>query len=161
MMPSHGKTQPTIGRLLAHRPVVTCFLLHRAPEGDHILLLRRSDRVSTYQGRWAAVSGSIEETPERQALIEIREETGLNGDQVRLCRQGRPFVLDAPELERCWVIHPFLFQVDDPSLIRLNWEHTEGRWLSPAEIGSLPTVPALAEALARVYPTDGAGTQVP
>ena len=48
------------------RHVVTS-LLTRPAEGT-ILLRRRSDRVSTYPGRWAAISGSVEtEEPLDQA----------------------------------------------------------------------------------------------
>ncbi len=48
--------------------VVTCFLLRRGEGGDTLLLLRRSDRVSTYQGLWASVSGYLEsESPLEQA----------------------------------------------------------------------------------------------
>ncbi|MCL0057688.1 hypothetical protein M1N05_01270 [Dehalococcoidales bacterium] len=40
------------------KKVVTCFL-----ESDgEILILRRSAQVSSYQGRWAGVSGYIETT---------------------------------------------------------------------------------------------------
>jgi hypothetical protein len=56
-------------------PVVTSFLQN--PKGE-ILLLRRSDKVGTFRGRWAGVSGFLEEpTPEGQARKEILEETGL------------------------------------------------------------------------------------
>ena len=53
--------------------VVTCFLTHRG----RILLLKRSDRVGSYRGRWAGVSGYMETEPDAQALVEIFEETGL------------------------------------------------------------------------------------
>ena len=55
--------------------MVTCFLESRG----QILLLCRSERVGTYQGRWAGVSGYIEGPPDVQALVEIDEETGLHG----------------------------------------------------------------------------------
>ena len=42
---------------MEERHVVTCFLEH----GGEIPLLRRSQRVGTYKGRWAGVSGYIEE----------------------------------------------------------------------------------------------------
>ncbi|MCI4348338.1 MAG: NUDIX domain-containing protein, partial [Thermoplasmata archaeon] len=68
-------------------PVVTSFL--EAPDG-RILLLRRSSRVGTFQGRWAGVSGFLEaETPEAQAYTEIREETGLTPEVLHLERAGQ------------------------------------------------------------------------
>ena len=41
--------------------VVTCFLLRRTRDGDEILLVRRSQRVRTYRGSWASVSGYVEQ----------------------------------------------------------------------------------------------------
>jgi 8-oxo-dGTP pyrophosphatase MutT (NUDIX family) len=129
--------------------VVTAFLCHRG----RILLLRRSDRVGSYRGRWAAVSGYLEEpTPLAQALREIEEETGIAPAAVTLAAEGRPVAVDDETLQRCWVVHPFLFDLAAPPEIRLDWEHTAFRWASPAEFARLPTVPRLADALAACWP---------
>lgn len=132
--------------------MVTAFL----QRGDRVLLLRRSPRVSTFRGRWAGVSGSIPEgvSPREQALREIREETGLGPEQVLLVREGRPLLV-VDEEGRRWEVHPFLFRlVGDPPL-RLDWEHTEARWVRPEEIPRFPTVPGLAETWARLEEPDG------
>ncbi|MGQ9571848.1 MAG: NUDIX domain-containing protein [Dehalococcoidia bacterium] len=132
--------------------VVTCFLLRRSPD-DEILLLRRSQRVGTYRGRWAGVSGYIEEDdPLTQAYTEIREETGLAEEDVRLLRRGEPLEVVDAEAKRRWIVHPFLFEVDQPGKIRADWEHVETRWIRPADIFQYETVPQLAETLMRVYP---------
>jgi 8-oxo-dGTP diphosphatase len=69
------------------RHVVTAFLLNPA-EGT-VLLGCRSDRVSTYPGRWAAISGSVEAAGAlEQAHREIEEETGLRRSQVELLAEG-------------------------------------------------------------------------
>lgn len=141
---------------LAERHVVTCFLLRRSPAGDQILLVRRSAAVSTYPGRWAGISGSVETTPAAQALVEIAEETGLAPSAVRLLARGAPLPVDDPALGRRWVVHPFLFLVEPSAAVRLDWEHTEGRWVAPAELPDYPTVPRLLDALVRVYPPAGA-----
>ncbi len=49
-------------------------------------------------------------------------------------------------------MHPFLFELDRPERVRLDWEHTESRWVRPQQVAALEGVPGLAEALARVYP---------
>ncbi|MDY6780378.1 MAG: NUDIX domain-containing protein, partial [Halobacteria archaeon] len=87
------------GRERTH--VVTCFLRN---SGD-VLLLRRSDEVGTYSGRWSGVSGYVEsdidvdvgteedgvtETTDEDAWREVEEETGLS-DGVSLVRRGEPF----------------------------------------------------------------------
>ena len=90
------------------RRVVTAFLTL----GERILLLRRTDRVSTYKGRWAGVSGSVEagSTPIEQAIQEIEEETGLsNANAIPiLAGQSLDFVDDA--LNWRWVVHPLPVQ---------------------------------------------------
>jgi 8-oxo-dGTP pyrophosphatase MutT (NUDIX family) len=126
------------------KKVVTSFIRHR----DRILLLRRSGRVGTYRGKWAGVSGYLEESsPLAQALKEIYEETGLDDSQVRLVSTGRPLEVLDKNLGTCWLVHPFLFETDEPEKIRLDWEHVEMQWVEPAELRELPTVPKLAEAL--------------
>jgi len=133
--------------------VVTCFLLRRAADDDEVLLLRRSEHVGTYRGRWAAVSGYLEEAfPLAQAYREIEEETGLTPEQVSLLRTGEPLeVLDA-EAGRRWIVHPFLFEVRPDAPVQVDWEHTEARWVRPEEVFAFDTVPQLAEALMQVYP---------
>lgn len=114
------------------------------------MIMRRSTRVGSYRGRWSGVSGYLEDpTPLDQALREIREETGLTPERVRLKRSGSPLEVAAPEIETLWVVHPFLFEIDDPESIQLDWENTETRWVEPCEIGTYDTVPKLAEALER------------
>ena len=136
------------GKELETRKVVTSFLEH---EGK-ILVLRRSQKVGTYRGRWAGVSGYIEEgvDPLEQALREIEEETGLSRGDVELVRRGEPLEIADEELGRRWIVHPFRFWVRDPRKIKIDWEHVELRWISPEELRNLETVPALPETWERV-----------
>ncbi len=124
--------------------VVTAFLRYR----DKLLLVQRSQRVGTYQGCWSAISGYLEDSsPLMQARREIREETGLRDSEVHLVAAGHPVVIDAPELGKRWVVHPFLFDIEDPGRIHLDWENVAVEWVAPEEIASYPTVPRLQEAL--------------
>ncbi len=133
--------------------VVTCFLLRRERGVDELLLLRRSERVGTYRGRWAGVSGHVEEgvAPLDQAYREMGEEVGLGRDGVRLLAEGEPLIVVDESIETRWTVHPFLFEMVQPDDVRLDWEHTESRWVRPEEVLALETVPGLTEALARVY----------
>jgi 8-oxo-dGTP pyrophosphatase MutT (NUDIX family) len=133
--------------------VVTCFLLRRSEEGaNEVLLLRRSERVGTYRGLWAGVSGYLEAKSQlEQAYREMEEEVGLRSEDLRLLAEGEPLVVPDERVDTRWTVHPFLFEVAQPERVRLDWEHTESRWVKPEEMGCLKTVPRLAEALARVY----------
>jgi ADP-ribose pyrophosphatase YjhB (NUDIX family) len=109
--------------------VVTCFLLRRGEEGaNEVLLLRRSERVGTYRGLWAGVSGYLEAKSQlEQAYREMEEEVGLRSEDLRLLAEGEPLVVPDERVDTRWTVH------------------------SLEEMGCLKTVPRLAEALARVY----------
>ena len=127
--------------------MVSCFL-----ESDsEILILRRSEQVGSYQGRWAGVSGYIETTADEQALTEIEEETSLSGDDLKLIRKGKPLTVEDDKLGVKWVVHPYLFHIKDRDKIKIDWEHKEARWIHPGDIDNFETVPRLKETLARVY----------
>jgi 8-oxo-dGTP diphosphatase len=138
--------------------VVTCFLLRSDHERDEILLVRRSDRVRTYRGAWAGVSGYVEPgvAPLDQAYTEMREELGVGAERVRLLGTGVPLAFRDEALDQSWVVHPFLFALSEPDRLATDWEAADHRWVTPAGAHKLPTVPMLAEALSRVYPpSDG------
>jgi 8-oxo-dGTP pyrophosphatase MutT (NUDIX family) len=128
------------------RPVVTVFIRH---EG-RLLLLRRSNRVGSYRGLWGTIAGHIEKcAPREQALREIREETGLSEGDVTLFAEGPSWTLEDGDLGIAWVIHPFLFETIAPQKVKLDWEHSEMKWVGPEEIGGRGAVPGLAESLER------------
>lgn len=126
--------------------MVTCFL----ESENEILILRRSGRVSTYQGRWAGVSGYIETTADEQALTEIEEETSLSPKDIELTRKGKPLPVEDKGLGVRWVVHPYLFHIKDRNKIKIDWEHKEARWIKPQDIAEFETVPKLKETLAQV-----------
>jgi ADP-ribose pyrophosphatase YjhB (NUDIX family) len=133
--------------MLPEKRVVTCFL-----ESDgEILILRRSRQVGSYQGKWAGVSGFIETTADEQALVEIEEETGLSQEDLKLIKRGEPLSIEDKKLGIKWVVHPYLFRIEDRGKIKIDWEHKETKWIKPEEIGNYQTVPKLKETLARVY----------
>ena len=133
--------------MLTEKQVVTCFL-----ESDgEVLILRRSERVGSYQGKWAGVSGYVETTPDEQAMTEIREETGLNEVDIRLVKKGEPLPVEDKRLGIRWIVNPYLFHIADRGKVKIDWEHKEAKWIKPEEISDFQTVPRLKEALARVY----------
>src|SRR5690349_24847465 len=107
--------------------VVTCILLRTDQQEKRMLLVRRSQKVGSYHGHWAGISGFVEPnvTPDEQAYTQIREETGLQRDQVRMIRRGAIVEHIDEALGRHFYIHPFLFDVLMPDAIQTDWEATE------------------------------------
>lgn len=117
--------------------VVTSIIRHR----DKILILRRSDKVSTYQGKWAGVSGYKEDLPPLEAAKkEIGEE--INEKNPRLIKAGGFIYLR--DGKRLWKIHIFLWEIDKENII-IDWEHTTYKWIKPEEIKNFDTVPGLKD----------------
>ena len=123
--------------------VVTVFVTR----GTDLLVLRRSERVGTYRGHWAGVSGYLErDDPEAQARTELAEELGLGDGDVELAAAGAPLTIDDAASGRAWRVHPFRFGLRPGASPRLDWEHVELLWIRPEEMRALKTVPGLWEA---------------
>ena len=93
----------------------------------------------------------MDTTPDEQALVEIEEETGLSGDDLRLIKKGEPLSGEDEKLGIRWIVHPYLFHIRDRGKVRLDWEHEEAKWIKPQEIVDYQTVPLLEETLAQVW----------
>ena len=123
---------------LVERPVVTAFLER---EG-RILVVRRSEKVGSFRGKWSGVSGFLEgPDPEAHARREVEEETGITN--VQFLATG-PVVWGRGD-NTVYAIHPFRFSAPRGD-VRLDWENVEYRWIGPEEIGGLDAVPNLLAA---------------
>ena len=100
---------------MEYKSVVTAFLT----ADKKILLLRRSEKVGTHKGKWAAVSGYLEgsENPLRRAQIEIQEELGLPPEYVSLVRAGEVLRAYDEQTKTAWIVHPFLFETQSNTII--------------------------------------------
>lgn len=133
--------------------VVTCLLEH----AGKILLLKRSNLVGTYRGLWGGVAGYVEEheNPYDTALKEISQEAGINVDALTFVKKGIPIeITDTYEGRRYdWLVYPFLFHIEDTSLVRIDWEHEEYRWVIPSKVRKLDTVPGLDKVVTQLLGT--------
>ena len=138
---------------MEHVDVVTVFL--RDTRTGDVLLLRRSDETGSYEERWGAVSGYVEDDTDdtvKDAYREIREETGMREDEVTLVRRGEPFDVEDESLDKRWRVHPFLFDVSTREA-ETNYETTVADWCSPTEILRRETVPDLWRSYDAVAPS--------
>ena len=124
-------------------PVVTAVLRN----GGRILIVRRSEDVGSFRGRWSAISGYVEgrEDLKARALREVREETGIRQARVR----GTAVPALARDEATLYVVHPFLIDVASRR-VHLDWENVEHRWIRPAELDGYDTVPRLKDVVAAV-----------
>lgn len=120
---------------------VTCMLAWKGL----LLLLKRSDKVNINPGLWCGVAGRIEDnlSPEETAYKEILEETGLRRKEIELLGSASPILVEIDDKNEA-VVYPFLFRTENPD-IRLDWEHTEYRWVKPEMVDEFETVPKLRE----------------
>jgi 8-oxo-dGTP pyrophosphatase MutT (NUDIX family) len=124
--------------------VVTSFLSF----DNKTLILKRSKKVSTYKGKWAGISGYIEdEKPLDAAYREIFEELGLKKEDIKLIGRGNILKVKDDDLRIIFYVHPLLFELTSKKDLKLNFEHTQYRWVDKKELEKIETVPQLKEAL--------------
>jgi 8-oxo-dGTP diphosphatase len=134
--------------MLKEVQTVTSFL-----ESDgEILILLRSKKVRTYKHTWGGVSGLIDpgHTADEQAVQEIAEETGLAPTDIQLIKKGEPLIIDEETRNLRKVVYPYLYHISNRNKVKIDWEHTEYKWIKPEEMHKYPTMPQLKETLDRV-----------
>jgi 8-oxo-dGTP pyrophosphatase MutT (NUDIX family) len=99
-----------------------------------IALFRRSQSVGHDRGRWHCITGYLESgvSPEEQAIVELREETGLTESDLTGFRQGAPLLL-TDHRGHPWLVHTFT-AVTPRRRLTLNDEHDDFRWAAPSKV---------------------------
>ena len=147
-MPLHPAKPSLCG--YANMPdVVTCILIQE----EKILVLKRSNQVNTYQGKWACISGYIEPGDDvmERAYIEIKEETGLHRNQVQLLARGDPIEFHDTQEKQDWRIHSFLFSSQTNKVV-IDWEHETYAWITLEQLDDYDLVPKLKETVRKMLP---------
>lgn len=128
--------------------VLTCFVKYK----DKILLLKRSDKVSNYQGLWNTVAGYLDEFKplEEKAREELQEELGITADMIKKIKLGEPYEFEDKKINKTWIIFPVLVELNKEPVIKLDWEHTEYKWIDSADLKKFDIVPNLEETWGRV-----------
>jgi len=129
-------------------PVITVFIRHK----NRILLLKRSEKVLTYKGKWNMVAGYLDELkPIREKIEEeIREELGITENIIHLIKMGEAYEFRDNKIGKTWIIFPVLAEFKNEPEVKLDWEHTEYKWIKPEELENFDIVPNLNESLKRV-----------
>ena len=116
----------------SYAPVITVFLKFK----DEILIVKRSQKVGTYKGKWNAIAGYLDrpEPIEPKALGEVQEETGITKELIKRVIRGDPCTIFDNEIKKVWLVCPFIVELRAKPEIRLDFEGTEYRWIKPEEL---------------------------
>ena len=119
-------------------PVVIIFLRYK----DEILLVKRSGRVANYNGKWNTVAGFLDRVRplEEDIYEELKEELGLDRDQIGHIHKGKSHVLDDKSIGKKWIVFPVIVDTKELPTIKIDWEHTAFKWIKPKELADYDTV---------------------
>ncbi len=130
-------------------PVVTVIVEH----GGSMLVMKRSGGVGSHQHKWGAIAGYIDESGsvEGKALQEMEQEAGIGHGVVERIRIGRRYSISDGASGRRLIVYPVLVSLKRKPAVRLNWENTDYRWISPSELGSLDAIPRLEDSVRNAH----------
>jgi 8-oxo-dGTP pyrophosphatase MutT (NUDIX family) len=130
---------------------------------SEVLLVHRAAALGSY---WHTVAGGIEagETPAEAAARELREETALDGVELRpggeAVEYAYPLTEEPPDRRARFMpgleaVHVTCFLVDAPDDWEptLDWEHDAHRWCTPDNAAATLHWPDTAAALRRLLAT--------
>jgi len=105
---------------------------------NKVLIVQRSSTDYWMPLHWSAPGGHIEkgESPHRAIKREIKEETGLDTKNLVLFRTKQDSVGRKLYLYKC---------EDFDGEVKLNFEHSDFKWISIDEMDDLKTTPNLKE----------------
>lgn len=114
--------------------IVVNVIRRRDNSGDFLFLLRSGGR---FKGEWWPVAGTCEsnELPINTVVRELIEETGLS--PIELYSLGK----EVEHIDRTSKLEGFVAFVDPDAEVKLNYEHSEYKWLTVQEALEIVSVP--------------------
>ena len=103
-----------------------------------ILMVKRSRELRLYPGKWDWICGFLDDDKsiEEKAMEELHEELGLGEEQIESLTRGKVRIDESEGYRKTWIIVPILAKVKT-SEYTLDWEASEAKWCSPAELRHL------------------------
>lgn len=129
-------------------PVINCVLAYRGK----ILVVRRSRPLNLYPGYWNGISGFLDDARSLGEKVrdELREEVGIYSKDIISIRLGQIFLQEAPKYKKTWIVHPVLVRVRT-TRVKLDWEASAYRWVSPREVQRMKLLPGFARVLTTFF----------
>lgn len=140
----NGRDGTVVIENVIEKDVATVYLLR----GSKILLLKRSDKVSTYAGEYTGISGYVKdgENPLSTAKRELEEEYGISDST--LLKEGGPVYVRRDNI--LIKIIPYIMTTKTENII-LNWEYSEYHWIDIEDLKLIKTEPKFKETFYRIY----------
>lgn len=129
-------------------PVINCVLQYK----NKILILKRSDKLSFYPGRWNGLSGFLDDkrSLREKVLEEIGEEVGIKKTDIISIKPGQIFDQEEPKHKKTWIVHPVLVKIKTDK-IKTDWEAQDYRWIIPADTKKYKLMPGFDLVLKKVF----------
>lgn len=121
--------------------VLICFLKYK----DEILLLKRSQKVRDYKGKWHGIGGYYDQLKPLKEMVkkEIKEELGINLNDISSFKIAKTYKFKDKKINKIWIVHPVLVELKNRPKIKLDWEHIKYQWIKPEELKKFDFVPNL------------------
>lgn len=128
--------------------VLTIFITFK----NKILLLKRSNKVGIYKNKWNTVTGYIDEKKPiyNKMIEELEEEINISKKNIVSYKIFQPFEFEDKKFNKKWIIYPSIVKLKDDPIIKLDWEHSEYKWINPRDIIKYDIVPKLDLSLNKV-----------
>lgn len=116
--------------------------------GGKVLLVQRSSSMRLYPNFWNGISGFLDDgqSIEEKVTEELREELGLDKQNIASLERGAVLLQEAPKYHKTWLVVPVLARVKTAD-IELDWEAQRAKWYMPAEIEKLDLLPGFPEVI--------------
>jgi len=114
---------------------------------NKFLLLKRSNKVSNYSEKWNVISGYFDELKpvEQKALEELEEETGIKKADILSVNDKGVYEFKDDNIGKTWIVHRVLVDLKNKPEIKLDWEHTEYKWIKPEELKNFDIIPDIKD----------------
>lgn len=130
-------------------PVILVFVM----VGKELLLLRRSEKVFAYQGKWSVNAGFLDDlkTLREKVMEELIDELGIEREKleelITKITIHEYYEFKDEKTGKTWIKNPILVGLKEKPAITLNWEHNDYRWIRESELSEFDTVVDLENAL--------------
>lgn len=145
-IPKPGQTDYTNIR---YAPTVNIVITYKGK----IFCVKRSAEMRLYPNQWDWVCGFLDDSKsiEEKVYEELSEELGINPDDIASLTRGEPWIDEAPQYKKTWLIVPVLAKVKTDQF-KLNWESQDSGWFTPKELEKLDLVPGSLKSAGRFFP---------